>query len=115
MVKEIGDKRGRPLLLSARVLATIAQNRAIGLDPVGWAKEGLVDFLIVSHYLRNDFPLKLKPFREAIPDTIPLYASIEVEPDVEIENEIVPNFCFGPGYFIDRNCPISENKSCRRL
>jgi len=81
MTREIGEKRGRPLLLSARVLATIEQNHAIGLDPGAWTQEGLIDFLIVSHYLRNDFPLKLEPFRAAMPESMPLYASIEVEPD----------------------------------
>lgn len=80
MTREISAKHGRPLLLSARVLATLEQNRAMGLDPATWAKEGLVDFLIVSHYLHNDFPLSLKPFKNAMPTDIPLYASIEVEP-----------------------------------
>lgn len=83
MTREVGEQRGRPILLSARVLSTPEQNRAIGLDPVAWANEGLVDFLTVSHYLRNDFPLNLKPFRDAVPATMPLYASIEVEPDPE--------------------------------
>ncbi len=83
MTREVGEKRSRPLLLSARVLATLEQNRKIGLDPVAWATEGLVDFLTVSHYLRNDFPLALKPFRDAVPPATPLYASIEVEPDPE--------------------------------
>jgi hypothetical protein len=88
MTREIGEKRGRPILLSARVLTSPEQNRAIGLDPIVWANEGLVDFLVVSHYLRNDFPLKLKPFRDAIPPAMPLYASIEVEPEPNTYFEI---------------------------
>ncbi|NUM55626.1 MAG: hypothetical protein HUU46_18445 [Candidatus Hydrogenedentes bacterium] len=88
MTREVGEKRGRPLLLSARVLAKVEQNRAVGLDPIAWANEGLVDFIIVSHYLRNDFPLALKPYRESIPATMPLYASIEVEPDPNTYIEI---------------------------
>ncbi len=80
MTREVGEKRGRPLLLSARVLAKPEQNLAIGLDPVGWAKEGLVDFLVVSHYLRNDFPLPLGEFRKLVPESMPIYGSIEVEP-----------------------------------
>ncbi|MCC6793721.1 MAG: hypothetical protein IT366_01280 [Candidatus Hydrogenedentes bacterium] len=88
MTREVGEKRGRPILLSARILTSPEQNRAIGLDPISWANEGLVDFLVVSHYLHNNFPLKLKPFRDAIPATIPLYASIEVEHDANTYVEI---------------------------
>src|SRR5262249_27687590 len=57
MTREVGRGRGRPLLLSVRVMARPAQSRGIGLDPATWAREGLVDFLVVSHCLHNDFPL----------------------------------------------------------
>jgi len=79
MAREVGEQRGRPLLVSTRVLATPEQNRSIGLDPTAWANEGLVDFLVVSHYLRNDFPLPIGEFRKLVPDSMPLYGSIEVE------------------------------------
>lgn len=80
MTREVGKKRGRPLKVSARILAKPEQNVAIGLDPVTWAKEGLVDFLVVSHYLRNDFALPIGEFRKLMPASMPLYGSIEVEP-----------------------------------
>jgi hypothetical protein len=80
MTREVGQKRGRPLLLSARVLAKPEQNLGIGLDPFAWAKEELLDFVVVSHYLRNDFPLPVAEFRKRIPN-VPIYASIEVEKD----------------------------------
>jgi hypothetical protein len=83
MTGEIGKNRGRPLLLCARVLAKPEQNLAIGLDPCGWANEGLLDFLVVSHYLRNDFPLPLAEFRRRIPADMPLYGSIEYEPQAD--------------------------------
>ena len=81
MSKEVGGRRGRPLLLTARVMATPAQNLGIGLDPVAWAKEGLLDSIIVSHYLHNNFPLPVKAYRDLLPEALPLYASIEVEAD----------------------------------
>ncbi|MCA9075996.1 MAG: hypothetical protein KDA93_13295 [Planctomycetaceae bacterium] len=81
--QQIGDKRGRPMLLSARVMARPDQNRALGLDVFRWADEGLVDFLIASHYLRNDFPLPVQEYRERMPKEMPLYASIEVEPKAD--------------------------------
>ena len=83
MTKEVGQKKGRALKLSARILAKPEQNTAIGLDPVTWAEEGLVDFLVVSHYLRNDFPLPMGEFRKLMPKSMPLYGSIEVEPKKE--------------------------------
>ncbi|MDX9974849.1 MAG: DUF1080 domain-containing protein [FCB group bacterium] len=78
MTREVGEKRGRPILLSARIMARPEQNLAIGLDPITWAREGQVDFLIASHYLRNDYPLPVAEYRRLLPGTMPLYASIEV-------------------------------------
>ena len=77
MTYEIGEERGRPLLLSARVLACPIQNLAIGLDPITWAKEDLVDFIVASHFLRNDFPLPIKEYRDLLPERTALYASIQ--------------------------------------
>lgn len=79
MTRDVGTQRGRPLLLSARVMARPRQNLAIGLDPVTWANEGLIDFIEVSHYLRNDFPLPISEYRKLLPEQLPIYASIEVE------------------------------------
>ncbi|MCP4642987.1 MAG: DUF1080 domain-containing protein [bacterium] len=83
MTKEVGEKRGRPILLCARIMARPEQNRAIGLDPVAWANESLIDFVIVSHYLRNDYPLPIRAYRELLPPDMPIYASIEVAPTTD--------------------------------
>jgi len=80
MTRAVGDLRGRPLLVSVRIMATPEQNELIGLDPIAWANEGLVDMVTVSHYLRNDFPLPAARYRTLLPDNVPLYASIEVAP-----------------------------------
>jgi len=88
MTKEVGKKRGRPLKLSARILAKPEQNLGIGLDPITWANEGLVDFLVVSHYLRNDFALPIGEFRKQVPASFPLYGSIEVEPKLDKYRDI---------------------------
>lgn len=79
MTREVGRKRGRHILLSARVLAKPEQNLAIGLDPIKWSRESLLDFIVVSHYLRNDYPLPINEFRDRLPDDVPVYGSIEVE------------------------------------
>ena len=83
LTNEIGAQRGRPILLCARILAKPEQNLAIGLDPFTWAEEGLVDFVTVSHYLRNDFPLPIEEFRQRMPADLPIYASVEVEREAE--------------------------------
>ncbi len=83
MTRDVSEKRSRPILLSARVMARPKQNLGLGLDPSTWAEEGLVDFVIISHYLRNDFALPVAQYREILPAGMPLYASIEVEPDPE--------------------------------
>jgi YVTN family beta-propeller protein len=79
MVEEVGKERGKPVHLTARVMAKPEQNLAIGLDPATWAEEGLLDSVIISHYLHNNFPLPVKEYRGLFPESLPLYASIEVE------------------------------------
>ena len=45
---EIGRRRGRPYLLSARVPDTPAQALSTGLDVEQWLKEGLLDLLVIG-------------------------------------------------------------------
>lgn len=77
----VSAQRNRPLLLSARIMAKPEQNRALGLDPFTWAQEGLLDFVTVSHYLRNQFTLPVREYRKLFPASLPLYASIEYAVD----------------------------------
>jgi hypothetical protein len=72
-----GQKRGRRLVLAARVPTAYEECRRIGLDPVVWAKEGWIDFLTVSEFLCVRFDLPVKPWKERIKQ-VPIYASIEV-------------------------------------
>ncbi|MDH5604469.1 MAG: DUF1080 domain-containing protein, partial [Cyclobacteriaceae bacterium] len=88
MVSEVSRERNRTILLCARILARPEQNTAIGLDPVTWAKEGLLDFVTISHYLHNNFPLPVKEYRNLFPDNFPVYASIEVEKETDSYREI---------------------------
>jgi len=81
MTDECGQRRGRPLLLAVRVLPSLAKSRSIGLDPVGWAKEGLVDLVSVSRFLHNsEGALAIQEYKRAIPG-IPVYGSIEFTTD----------------------------------
>ncbi|TWU04187.1 hypothetical protein CA54_60690 [Symmachiella macrocystis] len=79
MTKEVARKRGQPILLSVRVMAKPQQNLGLGLDPVDWARKGMIDIVVASHYLHNNFPLPIGEYRELLPNDVPLYGSIEVE------------------------------------
>ena len=81
MLDELGERAGRRILLSARISAKPEHNTGLGLDPVKWSREGTLDFVIISHYLRNDYPLPVGEFRRLLPKSFPIYASIEYEKD----------------------------------
>ena len=43
-----GRRRGRPILMSVRVLPTLAQNRHFGFDVEQWARRGILDLMVVG-------------------------------------------------------------------
>lgn len=88
MVRDVGAARNHPIVLSARIMARPEQNLGLGLDPVAWAREGLIDIVVVSHYLRNDFPLPIGEYRALLPADTPIYGSIEVEPSADTYRSI---------------------------
>ncbi len=66
MLDAEGKKRGRRLVLAARVLPQYQECRASGLDPAIWAKQGWIDFLTVSPYSGTRYDLPIKPWKELI-------------------------------------------------
>ncbi len=52
MADDLGDSRGRPILISVRVPDSVDYSRAIGLDIEQWLKCDLVDILTVGGYFR---------------------------------------------------------------
>lgn len=83
MLDNEGKKRGRRLVLGARIPSDYGRNppsyekaRAIGCDPAAWARQGLVDFLTVSEFLFVRYDLPIKPWKQLIPN-VPIYGSIE--------------------------------------
>lgn len=77
MTNDVAKRRGRPLLLSVRVPGTLEKSRQTGLDPVGWAKEGIVDFITVAPFFHMDGdPVKIKEYKTAITN-VPVYGCIE--------------------------------------
>ncbi|NLC55739.1 MAG: hypothetical protein GX774_02750 [Armatimonadetes bacterium] len=71
LVRDTAAKRGRPVRLGVRVPSRPETARAYGLDPVGWAQEGLVDLVVPTPRwatLEFDMPLAqwrrlLQPYR----------------------------------------------------
>jgi hypothetical protein len=78
VTREVGRKRARPLLLSVRVPARPEQALAIGLDPAGWAQQGLIDIVSAGHFLRPTSPVAIVEYRRALPPSVALYGSIDL-------------------------------------
>ena len=72
MLDDEGRKRGRRLVLAARVLPGYQECKTTGLDPVVWAGEGWIDFLTISPYSGTQYDLPVKPWKERI-KTVPIY------------------------------------------
>ncbi len=52
LIREIGMKRGRPLLVAVRTPDDVAYCNTIGLEIERWMAEGLIDIFIPSAYIR---------------------------------------------------------------
>jgi GNAT superfamily N-acetyltransferase len=78
MVDAEARKRGKRLVLAARVPTSYRQCRQIGLDPVVWAREGWIDFLTISEFLFTRYDLPVRPWKELIRE-VPIYGSVECE------------------------------------
>ena len=62
MIAGTAARRGRPIAFGARVLPTLAGNRAAGMDVEAWVREGLLDFVVPNFYIDEqmdaDFPFE---------------------------------------------------------
>ncbi|MEO2045286.1 MAG: exo-alpha-sialidase [Pirellulales bacterium] len=83
MLDEVGNQRGRRLVLAVRIPSNYgrtppnpASSREVGCDLVAWVKSGWIDFVTVSEFLHARYDLPIKPWKEAIRD-VPVYGGIE--------------------------------------
>ncbi len=76
MCDEVGAAQGREVDLVVRV--PHEGNEAIGLDPIGWMREGLVDCVVVSHLRAPDyFDIPIEDFVQASQETgVPVYGCL---------------------------------------
>jgi len=77
---EAGASRGHPLRLGVRVPSRPETASAMGLDAVGWAKEGLIDLLVVTpRWATLEFDMPLERWRELLGDArVTLAGGLEV-------------------------------------
>jgi len=60
-------KRGHPIQLAARIPSHPDAAAGLGMDGVQWAKEGLVDMLVVSPFFsRSDFDIPLEVWKDRL-------------------------------------------------
>ncbi len=77
-VDEVSARRGRKILLSARVPPTMEACLDKGLDVKEWVRLGLLDFVSIGIHWTGDPSLPVARFRKELAnDSIPLYASID--------------------------------------
>ena len=92
MVDEVAKERGRDLIVAARIPSDYGNSPpsyetalAIGCDPATWAKNGWVDFLVVTEFYFQRYDLPIAPWKELITE-VPIYGSIECTEGRGIEN-----------------------------
>lgn len=76
MCEEVGAAQGREVELMVRVPSR--GNEGIGLDPPGWMREGLVDYVVVSHLRPRDyFDIRIEDFVQVGRDTgVPVFGCL---------------------------------------
>lgn len=78
-VDEVSARRGKKILLSARVAPTVEENLMKGLDIREWLRLGLLDFISTGIHWRGDPAMPVAKFREEMGKdlNIPFYCSID--------------------------------------
>jgi len=84
ILDDVGRKRGKRLVLAARVPSNMAKCDEIGCDAATWAARGWIDFLTVSEMMLVRYDLPIRPWKDRIRN-IPIYGSIESTAGEEIE------------------------------
>ena len=74
MLLEVAAKKGRPILLAAKVPRNSAECRCDGFDVQAWGREGLVDMLTLGS---RSFDVDVEGFRQASGPAVKLYPCID--------------------------------------
>jgi parallel beta-helix repeat protein len=76
MTDSLGSRRGRPILLAARVPSSLKGCAYVGLDPAAWCRDDLIDFITEAPFLSTEPDMPLREFRKICGD-VPVYAGLE--------------------------------------
>ena len=81
MLDEAGRRRGRHLMMGARVPTTLEECRHFGFDLPTWVSEGIVDYVAPTDYHYSNFQMKVEAFAELTRevDTCFLYPAIQAD------------------------------------
>ena len=80
MTNELGEKRGRPFYLAARVAPTLEACRRLGFDVPAWIEEDLVDILIPANMSDTDPSIDVRAFVELCHGTgVAVYPGVDTE------------------------------------
>lgn len=80
MADEIGNRRGRPFYVAARVSTTLEMCRRIGYDVPVWVEEGLVDILIPAAGASTDASINLTEFFEIVgSNDVAIYPGLDAD------------------------------------
>ena len=85
LLEEVGAGRGRRMELGVRVPPTLAGGRKIGLDAATWMKEGIVDIVAPSNFMRADMNIPVAEFVQAASGT-----SCATVPVIDTPTPILP-------------------------
>jgi hypothetical protein len=64
MLDEVGQRKGKRLLLSIRVPQTLEECETLGFDVATYVREGLIDILCPSDFLFTDPYMALEPYKK---------------------------------------------------
>jgi hypothetical protein len=76
MAGEVSRKKGRGILLAARVPSSLKSCAYVGLDVGSWCRKGLIDFLTVAPFLSTENDIPVREFK-AVCGSVPVYAGTE--------------------------------------
>jgi len=78
MLDEVGSRRGKRILLAARVPTSPQGCKYLGVDVADWAARKLVDFITLCPFLSCDTLMPIQDFRDLLKDhPIPIYAGTD--------------------------------------
>ena len=92
LVDEAAKRRGHTISLGVRVPSSPDTTLGLGLDAPTWAKEGLVDLVVVTpRWSTIDFTMPIAQWRELLGDRVTLAGGLEVNYQPYHVPPVIPN------------------------